>query len=297
MREQYFLYDDQRVNFEPYEPSIFGIRRPITCSAILSLFLSLGLILSGITPSLQQWFHSRHQAKLLAQLDHYTRQYAHIEQNLAHINRHDQELYRSILTLSPIDPNVWNAGTGGSVNGYGFSKDVAYQLTLKSQKLKYQLQVQQASFGQIKSVALQKMAELRAIPAYKPMAGNVNCGFNPHGKGRRHNGCSYKHPGVDIPAPIGTHVFAAADGVVTFTGWSWSEWGYGIQVVVDHGNGYVTRYAHLSYAKPTVGTTIKRGELIAYSGTTGMSTGPHLHYEVLKNKKHVDPMAYFLLNT
>jgi len=303
MKRQLYEYNESTVDFIPYNVTFLGSQKPVTSSLLMSLMLSIGMILSGITPNLQYWFHQRHNKALQTELAYFTNTYNQMENKLASINYNDQEIYRSILNLAPIDPALWNAGKGGSVHKNGFTKDVTYQLAVKTEKLEYQIKVQNSSFTQVKNIALKKMKELRAIPAFKPILGEVNCGFNPDGRGvnsrnrKYQKPCSYKHQGVDIPAKIGTHVFAAADGVVRSAGWNYSEWGYGIQVVVDHGNGYVTRYAHLSFVKPQIGMKVKRGDIIAYSGTSGMSTGPHLHYEVIKNNKHVDPTAYFLLNT
>lgn len=303
-KKQYFEYREATVEFLPYDVTFLGSRRPVTSSLLLSFILSISLILSGITPNMQYWFLKMQNKNLSSDLAYFIGTYTHIEDKLISINYNDREIYRSILNVAPIDPAVWDAGKGGDIRKYGFTKDLSYKLAIKSEKLKYQMDLQKSSFDQVKNLAMKRMKELRAIPSFKPIVGEVICGFNPDGKGvvRNHRNkryqkpCSYKHQGVDIPAKIGTQVYAAADGIVRAAGWNYSEWGYGIQLVIDHGNGYVTRYAHLSFAKAQIGLKVKRGDVIAYSGTSGMSTGPHLHYEVIKNHKHVDPSAYFLLN-
>lgn len=98
------------------------------------------------------------------------------------------------------------------------------------------------------------------------------------------------HPGVDITAPIGTPIVATKDGVVISSGW---EGGYGNCVIVDHGNGIATRYAHASSLSVKTGQPVKAGQLIARMGSTGWSTGSHLHYEVMVNSRHTNPMRYF----
>ena len=95
--------------------------------------------------------------------------------------------------------------------------------------------------------------------------------------------------GVDIAAEIGTPIVATADGVVTAAGWNG---GYGNMVDVDHGGGIVTRYGHASAVAVTVGQQVRRGQTIAYVGSTGRSTGPHLHYEVRVNGQPVNPAGY-----
>ena len=99
------------------------------------------------------------------------------------------------------------------------------------------------------------------------------------------------HPGTDFSVNTGTPVYATGDGVVKLTRTSFS--GYGKQIEINHGFGYVTKYAHLSEFLVKKGQKVKRGQIIAYSGNTGKSTAPHLHYEVIKDGKKVNPVNYF----
>jgi murein DD-endopeptidase MepM/ murein hydrolase activator NlpD len=126
------------------------------------------------------------------------------------------------------------------------------------------------------------------IPAIWPVVGPLRSGVgmrsNPFG------GSSIEyHKGQDIAAPIGTPVIATADGVVTIAGW---QRGYGWVVYIDHGNGLSTRYGHLSRIDVAVGQSLKRGEQLGLVGSTGRSTGPHLHYEVRINDEPVNPLQY-----
>jgi len=98
------------------------------------------------------------------------------------------------------------------------------------------------------------------------------------------------HTGIDVPAPTGTRLIAAADGYVRFAGWSS---GYGQTIIIDHGNGYSTLYAHNSRNRVTTGQAVTRGQHIADVGSTGMSTGPHVHFEIRMNNSHRNPMNYF----
>lgn len=103
------------------------------------------------------------------------------------------------------------------------------------------------------------------------------------------NGSVRMHKGIDFAAPIGTEIYAVGGGVVSFAG---EKSGYGTAVEVDHGDGLVSRYGHLSAAKATEGQVVKKGDLVALVGNTGRSTGPHLHLEVLKNGEQLDPREY-----
>ena len=114
-------------------------------------------------------------------------------------------------------------------------------------------------------------------------------GFISSGYGLRWNGAEF-HQGIDIAAEMGTPIVATADGVVTIAGWN--AGGYGNMVDIDHGSGVSTRYGHASAVVVTVGQRVRRGQIIAYVGSTGHSTGPHLHYEVRLSGQPVNPTSY-----
>ena len=97
------------------------------------------------------------------------------------------------------------------------------------------------------------------------------------------------HKGIDFAAKDGSDIFAVADGVVT---WSGKRYGYGNLVEINHGNGYVTRYGHNAETLVTVGDSVRRGQAISLMGSTGRSTGPHVHFEVLKNDRQIDPIRF-----
>jgi murein DD-endopeptidase MepM/ murein hydrolase activator NlpD len=99
------------------------------------------------------------------------------------------------------------------------------------------------------------------------------------------------HSGLDFTAPTGTEIFATGDGVVELVGFDYG--GYGNEVVINHGYGYKTRYGHMSRTKARVGQKVTRGEVIGYVGSTGKSTGPHVHYEVLKSNEAINPIYFF----
>ena len=120
-------------------------------------------------------------------------------------------------------------------------------------------------------------------PSIWPAAGFVSSPY-----GLRFNGTEF-HQGIDIAADMGAPIVATADGVVTAAGWNG---GYGNMVDVDHGGGIVTRYGHASALAVTVGQQVRRGEVIAYVGSTGRSTGPHVHYEVRVDGQPVNPAGY-----
>lgn len=121
-------------------------------------------------------------------------------------------------------------------------------------------------------------------PSIWPAKGVVSSPY-----GLRWGGSDF-HPGIDIANDMGTPIRATADGVVSIAGWN--SGGYGNMVDIDHGNGVMTRYGHASYVVVSAGQQVKRGQIIAYMGSTGFSTGPHVHYEVRINGQAVDPYGY-----
>ncbi len=139
-------------------------------------------------------------------------------------------------------------------------------------------------------MAFQKQALLlSSTPSIYPVRGLLGNGY-----GWRRDpftGMRDFHQGLDIVAPLGTKVVSPADGIVTKAG---PAGGFGTSIVVSHGYGLVTRYGHLASAKVRVGQRVKRGQVIGQVGSTGRSTGPHLHYEVLVHRRHVDPVKYIL---
>jgi murein DD-endopeptidase MepM/ murein hydrolase activator NlpD len=134
---------------------------------------------------------------------------------------------------------------------------------------------------------------LHSIPAIQPVS-NKNLMRIASGFGYRVHPI-YKimqfHSGIDFTAQTGTPIYATGDGVVSFA--SFDNSGYGMHVVINHGYGYQTLYGHMSRMKVRTGETIKRGEVIGYVGSTGASTGPHCHYEVIKGGSKIDPVNFF----
>jgi murein DD-endopeptidase MepM/ murein hydrolase activator NlpD len=130
--------------------------------------------------------------------------------------------------------------------------------------------------------------------AAAPVSGNGRFIWPVAGGGRITSRYGYRgrsfHRGVDIGTATGTAILAADSGTVTYAGWSG---GYGILVVIDHGNGYITKYAHNSALLVSVGSRVQKGQQIAKSGSTGNSTGPHLHFEIMKNGTNINPLQFF----
>lgn len=145
------------------------------------------------------------------------------------------------------------------------------------------LELQKAIVMKRQQIAISNQT-ISVTPSIWPAQGVVSSPY-----GLRWGGSDF-HPGIDIANDMGTPIRATADGTVSVAGWN--SGGYGNMVDIDHGNGVMTRYGHASYVVVTAGQQVKRGQIIAYMGSTGFSTGPHVHYEVRINGQAVDPSGY-----
>ena len=180
------------------------------------------------------------------------------------------------------------APTGGAPHALT-TDEVSEALTM----LEERTAVRRTSIGQL-TVMMQKDVPGASsflggdTPVTTPTGWPTN-GFISSGYGLRWNGAEF-HQGIDIAAEMGTPIVATADGVVTIAGWN--AGGYGNMVDIDHGSGVSTRYGHASAVVVTVGQRVRRGQIIAYVGSTGHSTGPHLHYEVRLSGQPVNPTSY-----
>jgi murein DD-endopeptidase MepM/ murein hydrolase activator NlpD len=220
-----------------------------------------------------------------------------IELVLNDVQKRDDNLYRVILEASPYSKQKREMGTGGS-NRYkdldGFeNSELIISTKKKLDKVSKKLFAQTKSFDEVKKLAKKKEEMLRCIPAIMPVA-NKDLTAGVGGYGWRIDPI-YRtramHTGMDFPSKTGRPVYATGDGVVENV--ESNFWGYGNIVLVNHGFGYQTMYAHLSEFKSKIGQKVKRGEVVGLIGSTGKSTAPHLHYEVIKNGEKVNPVNYY----
>jgi murein DD-endopeptidase MepM/ murein hydrolase activator NlpD len=220
------------------------------------------------------------------------------ESNLDALRIRDDDIYRSIFGMNEIPASIRTAGIGG-VDRYAFLDGLEPTNTLKNtalriDKLTRMTYVQSKSFDEVAAVSKRAGDMASCIPAVPPIIpdpSKYNLSSQFGYRTDPFTGESRLHTGVDLAMKVGNPVFATGDGVVESV--EYDFFGYGNCVNIDHGFGYKTRYAHLSKFAVSQGQKVKRGQLIGYIGSTGKATGPHLHYEVIKNDEHVDPMHFF----
>ncbi|MFW6224027.1 MAG: peptidoglycan DD-metalloendopeptidase family protein [Bacteroidota bacterium] len=220
-----------------------------------------------------------------------------MEEVLADLENRDDNIYRVIFEAEPISAAQRKAGYGGAdrykeLQGYE-SSELLVQTSKRLDRISRRLYVQSKSFDDVIKMARKKDQMLECIPAIQPI-NNKNLTRIASGFGYRIHPV-YKtlrmHTGMDFTAPRGTPIYATGDGKVIKPRRGMG--GYGLYVLIDHGYGYKTVYAHMSKVIVKPWQKVKRGEIIGYVGNTGVSTGPHLHYEVLKNEKPVNPVHFF----
>ncbi len=262
-------------------------------SSLLTMFSGyLGLDVFGLR-SMRAESIARENSVLKAQLASLNRRMDSFQLVMKNLAKSDDQL-RTSVNLPTIPPDVRMVSVGGVAENadYGVSGD-ANRLISKAAKslevLSREATLQQDSYTDILRKYNQNQQLFAHIPAIDPIRG----GIITDGFGMRFHPILHMrlmHDGIDLVADVGTNVHATGDGVVTYVG---PRGGYGNVVEIDHGFGYSTLYGHLEKALVREGQKVKRGQVIALSGDTGLSTGPHLHYEVIKNGIHVNPAGYF----
>ena len=207
----------------------------------------------------------------------------------------DNNLYRTYFNTTPITEEERKSGYKNNyvaLQGYNNS-ELVIRTTKKVDVLSKELAIQSKSLDAILKLAEAKQDFLASIPAIQPVQNeklrHVASGFgyrtDPFTKARK------MHEGMDFTAKTGTPIFASGDGIVVRADNSAS--GFGNHIVIRHGYGYESLYAHLSKYKCRAGQRVKRGDIIGYVGSTGRSEAPHLHYEVHKNGKVVNPLNFY----
>jgi murein DD-endopeptidase MepM/ murein hydrolase activator NlpD len=268
-------------------------------SLILALAVGLLILYNSYFESPKELLLKNEVKELEFYYDKLNDEVQNMREILASLEYRDDNIYRQVLGAEPIEKSIRDAGVGGTEryadikNKNIARKDLIIGLNEKVDKLSRKIYIESKSHDEIIELAENKEKMFAAIPAIQPIS-NQELFRLASGYGMRTHPI-YKvkkmHTGIDFAAPIGTPIYATADGEVITLDLRFS--GYGKTIEIDHGFGFVTRYAHLHDFNVKKGQHVKRGELIGYVGNTGLSTAPHLHYEVLLNKKHINPVHYF----
>jgi murein DD-endopeptidase MepM/ murein hydrolase activator NlpD len=250
------------------------------------------------------FFDSPKEKRLKRQLEETTYQFELLKQRtdqiaevLEDVQERDNTIYRVIFEAEPIPSSVREAGYGGvdrynSIRDY-YNAEIIEDVTKKVDRLSKQLYIQSKSFDEVWELVKNKTQLMASIPAIQPVA-NKDLTRVASGYGWRIHPI-YKteklHTGMDFTAAVGTEIYATGNGIVSKV--EKEGRGYGNNIIVNHGYGYETLYGHMSKFSVKPGQKVKRGDLLGFVGNSGTSTGPHLHYEVRKNRNPVNPVNFY----
>lgn len=296
-----YYYDPDTLSYRKIEPKKSRRYRNIVLFLLGSfLFGCLSLILllnTNLINTPKELSLQREVKNYELQFELLNKKMEQIEEVLTNVEERDNNIYRLYFEANPIPEEQRRAGFGG-VNRYksleGFNNsEMVIATTKRLDIIKKQLAIQSKSLDEITKLAEEKEKLLAAIPAIQPvnnedltrMASGYGWRTDPFTKARK------KHWGMDFTAPKGTPIYASGDGKVIRADNNSS--GYGKHIRIDHGYGYISLYAHMSKYNVKKGQKVKRGDLIGFVGNTGRSEGPHVHYEVWKDKQRINPINFY----
>ena len=236
---------------------------------------------------------------LAGEVEHLGARVSELSDTLARISRRDEEV-RLVAGLDPLDPEVRRAGIGGPSGSWserevllregGDAGREAARVHLDLDALMRRASLLSSSFREAADSLQSHVRRLSATPSISPTAGFLTSNFS----NLRYHPILHvgrPHEGIDITAAYGSLIIAPAGGRVIEVGW---RNGFGLAVEIDHGYGVRTIYAHMSRTAVAVGQAVKRGDRLGFVGSTGLSTGPHLHYEVRVNGLPADPLRFIM---
>lgn len=304
MAKHKYRFNPESLSFDKIEHSIRKqILRffPLLGSSIIMAFILYFFVFGYLLDSPKERKLKNENSQLLTQYELLQKRLDQIDNVLNDIQYRDDNLYRVLFEAEPINSSIRNAGFGGAnryeeLEGYDNSQ-IIIETSKKLDKITKKLYIQSKSYDEVIELAKNKEERLVCIPAIQPILNKeltrvssyFGTRFDPVYKGTKKH-----HDGIDFTAPVGTPIYSTGNGVVEEV--IFSGRGYGNHIVINHGFGYKTLYAHLSRTKVWQGQKIKRGELIGEVGNTGKSVGPHLHYEVHRNGRPIDPINYFYMD-
>ncbi len=266
---------------------------------ITSAIFGVGMAMLGF-----YYFDSPKEKILKREIEKMQLEYGILDQKLEQMTEvlqgleyRDENIYRVVFEAEPIPASVREAGTGGSqkyksLEGFENS-DLMENTAMLLDRLRKKMYVQSKSYDEVAELIKNKELMLSSIPAIMPVA-NKDLTRVASGYGMRIHPIykTYKmHTGMDFTAPVGTDIYSTGSGTVVEV--EYGSGGYGKHVIVDHGFGYQTLYGHMYKVNVKRGQKVLRGEVLGSVGNTGTSTGPHLHYEVVKNGIKINPVNYY----
>lgn len=296
-----YYYDTETCKYERIKTSTGDIILNTLGIMSLTVAMAVGLLIaySSYFESPKELILKNEVTELEFYYENLTKTVEKLQTQLANIEYRDDNIYRVVLGAEPIDKNIREAGVGG-LDRYEDIKnkniihgEVITKLSEMVDNLHRKIYIESKSQDDVVDIAETKEKLFAAIPAIQPISNKQLIALASGFGMRVHPIYKVKkmHTGIDFAATIGTPIYATADGTIDILDVSFS--GYGKKIEINHGFGYRTRYAHMHGFAVRLGQKVKRGDLIGYVGDTGLSTAPHLHYEVFVNGVLANPVHYF----
>jgi murein DD-endopeptidase MepM/ murein hydrolase activator NlpD len=299
MSKTKFRYNPKTLSYEKVRRSIGEriLRGVIFIAPTIALSLVFGFFIAYRIDSPKEKALQKELSELRSEFQTVQKRIELVNQVTEVIKQRDEDLYRTALGANEFPEELRLMGVGGS-DAYKSYKNISNSELLiktfsKLDEVERKLHAQSISFKELANLAKEREKRLASLPAIQPV-NNKELKRMVSGYGWRIDpvyGTRKMHWGLDFTADVGIDVYATGGGIVETT--RVNSWGYGREIVIDHGFGYKTRYAHLSSFLVKEGDKVKRGDLIGLVGSTGKSTGAHLHYEVEKDGHKVNPINYF----
>ena len=299
MKNINYKYNPDTLEYEEVKLTLWDRTKKLSYYLIASVvfsFLILSIAFYNIRNYIQKEAAKENQS-LRQEISSFNKDLNLILEVLGDIQLRDDNIYRAIFETDPYPDYKRQLGTGGNSMKYKKYEHMEYgdlviEISKKIELIEKKLASQSKSFDEVFDLTKEKQKMIKSIPSIQPVS-NRDLKRIASGFGLRMHPI-YKiikmHKGMDFTAPIGTEIYATGDGVVEKVGW---VGGYGKTIMINHGFGYKTRYAHCSKYNCRKGQKVKRGDLIGFVGNTGQSSGPHLHYEVFKNNRQINPVNFF----
>jgi len=264
----------------------------------LAVFLRFGF--ERYYPTPRQLMYEQENTLLRSEYMALNNKLQQVDSQLSEMRSRDDGFYRSILSLEPVPSSIREAGTGGSETYTQFMNirepGLIRSVSQRIDNISNRVQIQSSSLESVYEEAVSNQQFLACKPSINPISSADPCWMTSSYGYRKDpfHGRRTAHHGIDLAGPYGLDIHASGGGTVVsaHTG----RYGYGKEVTIDHGFGYISKYAHLQEILVKPGQKIKRGMVVGTMGSTGRSTGPHLHYEVRKNGHPVNPMYFFYEN-
>lgn len=301
MSKTKYYFDKDNLEFIPIKRTnlnkLYNLILFLISSIIFAGFITVLLLNTEFINTPQELIQSREIKNYELQMKVLNKKLEQVESTLANIEKRDNNLYRVYFEASPIPPEQRRMGFGGInrydyLNGYENS-DLIINTTKRIDILTKELVIQSKSLDEIELLAKNNESLLSSIPTIQPISNSdlkrMASGFgwrtDPFTKKRK------RHWGMDFSAERGSPIYATGDGKISRA--DNRAAGFGNHVRIDHGFGYVSIYAHMDNISVRRGNRVKRGDIIGYVGSSGRSVAPHLHYEITKDGKKIDPINFY----